>query len=73
MNTVLLVGAAALAVYFLTRPKTTVNPYGTAALPPAYNPYAYNPYATQAPNPTSSIISASGQAAGAIINAIANL
>ena len=38
-TTLLLVGAAAVGVYLLTRPKTTTpvgyNPYGT----PTYNPY----------------------------------
>lgn len=49
-DTLLLIGAAAVGVYLLTRPKlpTTYNPYGQ----PAYNPYgtgiqAYNPYLQQ--------------------------
>jgi hypothetical protein len=40
-NTLLLVAAAAVGVYLLTRPKTTAlpyNPYGASGVP-AYNPY----------------------------------
>jgi hypothetical protein len=48
-NTLLLVAAAAVGVYLLTRPKVTAlsyNPYGASGTP-AYNPYygsAAQPY-----------------------------
>jgi hypothetical protein len=66
-ETILLIGGAALAVYLLTRPKTTVpTPYT--------NPYAYNPYSATLPkaDPTAGIISAAGGAAAGILNAISN-
>jgi hypothetical protein len=68
-ETILLIGGAALAVYFLTRPKTVLPPQQYTS------PYGYNPYGQPqlpAGNTTSSIISAAGSAASGILNAISN-
>lgn len=69
-TTILLAGAAAVAVYFVTRPRT-VTP-----LQPVYNPYAqpaYNPYANQpGGSSTAQDIAAGGTAAASILDAISN-
>lgn len=67
-NTLLLAGAGAVAVYMLTRPKTTVYPttYPTTAL------QYQQSIAAQQGNSTSSIIAAGGSALGSILNAISN-
>lgn len=80
MNTVLLVGVAGLAVYFLTRPKT-VSPYTMPAVTAtaggvvsAYNPYA-QVYAGATPqgNTTGGIIAASGTAASSLISSLGDI
>lgn len=68
-NTLLIAGVAVAGLYLLTRPKTPVyNPYSTGL--PAYNPYALP--ASQQPNSTASIISASGSALSSISDIIGN-
>jgi hypothetical protein len=67
-TTLLLAGAAAVAVYFITRPKTVTTQM------PVYNPYAqpaYNPYAQQpGGSSTAQDIAAGGTAAASILDAI---
>lgn len=71
MNTVLLVGGAALAVYLLTRPKTP-TPFMPA--PGVTYPAGYLQAGAVAPgNTTSSIIAASGTAAGNLISSLGDL
>lgn len=71
-ETLLIVGAAAVGVYLLTRPRVTY-PQTTA-----YNPYAtqpaYNPYATQqyAGNQTAQDIAAGGSALSSLSDLIGN-
>jgi hypothetical protein len=75
-NTLLLIGAAAVGVYLLTRPKTMpvgYNPYMT----PGYNPYgttAYNPTGLPAAgsNQTAQIISAGGSALEGLSSLLGN-
>lgn len=78
-TTLLLIGAAGVAVYLVTRP--AVNPLVNPAtgLPYAstpYNPYAtpaYNPYGAVAPgNTTGGIISAGGSALEGLSDLIGN-
>ena len=83
MNTVLIVGIGALAVYLLTRPKT--SPYalpavysgGTALPPSALSQFtaggATPPGYTAPGNTTASIISASGGAASSLINSLGDI
>ena len=67
-TTILLIGAGALAIYFITRPTVPVAP------PVTYNPYLYNPALTaNAGNQTAQDITAGGTAAGGILNALSNL
>jgi hypothetical protein len=71
-NTLLLIGAAGVALYFVTRPRVP-------ALPVGYNPYAapgygapaYNPYATQ-PNPLAQQITAGGSALEGLSDLLGN-
>lgn len=78
-ETLLLIGAAAVGVYLLTRPKvpasyspygTLPSPYGSAAQP-AYNPYgsAAQPYAG---NATAQDISAGASALSSLSDVIGN-
>jgi hypothetical protein len=67
-NTILLVGSAAVAMYFFTRP-SSVPAY--AAPVPAYNP-AYLQSISNQGNQTAQDISAGGQAASNILTAISN-
>jgi hypothetical protein len=69
-NTILLVGAAAVAIYFFTRPKV-----------PTYNPYAANPYglpntalnvSSNYGNPVAQDITASGSALEGISSILGN-
>jgi hypothetical protein len=67
-ETLLLLGAVAVGLYFFLKPSTPAVPAA-----PVYNPYAAQLAASQQGNTTGGIISASGSAAGSIINALGNL
>ena len=68
-ETILLLGVGAIALYFIMKPSTPVVPAA-----PAYNPYlVQSSLAAAQGNTTGGIISAGGQAAGSIINALGNL
>ena len=69
-TTVLLIAVAAGAIYFMTRPPAVTPPYPYPTT--AYNPYL-NPAVNPNINPTAQDISAGGQAAGTVINALSNL
>lgn len=71
-TTLLLIGAAAVGVYLLTRPRPmattpvyTTNPY-------AVNPYAVNPYAATPTNATAQDIAAGGSALSSLATAVSN-
>ena len=67
-ETILILGAAAIALYFITRPATPV------VTTPAYNPYLLqSQLQTAQGNTTGGIIASSGSAAASIINALGNL
>lgn len=68
-TTLLIIGAAAVAIYFISKPTVAVPP------PLAYNPYAVNPYAVNplAGNTTAQDISAGGAATSSVLNALSNL
>lgn len=72
-NTLLLIGAAAVGVYLLTKPKTTMpvgyNPY----LPAGYNPYAAaTPAAAYQGNTTAQDINAGASALSSLSDLIGN-
>jgi hypothetical protein len=63
-TTILLIGAAGIAIYLITRPRTVPTTL------PVYNPVpGYNPYTTAA-NPTAQDISAGSQGISSIISAL---
>lgn len=72
-NTLLLIGAAAVGVYLLTRPKTTYpvgySPYATGM--PAYNPYGAT--ALQQQSTTAQDIAAGGSALAQLATTVGNL
>lgn len=76
-DTLLLIGAAAVGVYLLTRPKVPTypvgyNPYGTGVN--AYNPYGQPALSTQqySGNTTAQDIAAGGSALSALSDLIGN-
>jgi hypothetical protein len=69
-DTLLIIGAAAVGVYLLTRPKApTYNPYATGL--PAYNPYAL-PTAQNAGNPFAQDVTAGASALSSLSDVIGN-
>lgn len=66
-TTLLLIGAAAVAVYMLTK-KPTVTAPAYSPYPPGFNPYAMQPQ----PNPTAQDISAAGSALSSLATAASN-
>lgn len=68
-NTLLLIGAGVVAIYFVTKPATPTLPLG-------YNPYstpAYNPYTgVPAGNTTAGVVAASGSALEGLSDLIGN-
>jgi hypothetical protein len=69
-TTILLIGVAAVAVYFITRPAPVVTP-----VMPVYNP-GYSPYAgygVPQANQTAADIAAGGAAAASILSVISNI
>ena len=65
-TTLLLIGGAAVAVYFLTRPKPLPPP---ALYPPNYQAGLYQPQANQ----TAQDITAGAGAASTLLNSISNM
>lgn len=76
-DTLLLIGAAAVGVYLLTRPRVPTypqayNPYaGTTGLP-TYNPYGGTALPQYAGNATAQDIAAGGSALSALSDLIGN-
>ena len=75
-NDILLIGAAGLALYLLTRPKTATATYNAAGQ--LINPATGQPYPTAASqvaagNTTAAEIAAAGTALPGIVDSISNL
>jgi len=69
-TTLLLIGAAVVAVYLLTK-KPTVTPMYTTT--PSLYPAGYNPYLAAQPNATAQDIAAGGTALSQLATAASNL
>jgi hypothetical protein len=65
-QTMLIVGAAAVGFYLLTRPKTVPPP----VYPAGYSPYITTGFPGSSVNPTAGIITASGSALSSILKAL---